>query len=38
MRNAIEIVKLRCSGHVREMVPYMITNEGIKLHLGEKIM
>jgi len=37
-RNAIEIIKLRCSDHVREMVPYMITNEGIKLHIGEKII
>jgi len=37
-RNAIEILKLRCSDHVKEMVPYIITNEGIKLHVGEKIL
>lgn len=37
-RNAIEIIKLRCSNHVKEIVPYMITPEGIKLHIGEKII
>ena len=37
-RHAIEILKLRCSDHVKEMVPYMITGEGIKLHIGEKIL
>ena len=37
-RNAVEIIKLRCSNHVREIVPYMITAEGIKIHVGEKIL
>ncbi|MBD3262381.1 MAG: hypothetical protein GF334_12080 [Candidatus Altiarchaeales archaeon] len=37
-RNALEIIKLRHSNHLREMVPYMITNKGIKILKGEKIL
>lgn len=36
-RRAIEIVKLRCSDHLKELVPYVITGEGIKVLRGEKI-
>jgi KaiC/GvpD/RAD55 family RecA-like ATPase len=36
-RRAVEIVKLRSSDHLKEMVPYMISNEGIKILQGENI-
>jgi circadian clock protein KaiC len=36
-RRAIEILKLRCSDHVKEMVPYMITSDGINLLSGDKV-
>lgn len=36
-RRAIEIVKLRSSDHLKEMVPYSITKEGIKILQGEKV-
>jgi len=36
-RRAIEIVKLRGSGHVTELVPYRIGPEGITIMVGEKI-
>jgi KaiC/GvpD/RAD55 family RecA-like ATPase len=36
-RRAVEILKMRCSDHMKEMVPYMITKEGIILLPGEKV-
>lgn len=36
-RRAIEILKLRSSDHLKEMIPYMITENGIKILRGEKI-
>jgi len=36
-RRAMEILKLRCSDHVKEMVPYMIKKDGIALMPGDKV-
>lgn len=36
-RRAIEIVKLRGSGHVTDMVPYRIGPEGFTIMVGEKL-
>jgi circadian clock protein KaiC len=36
-RRAMEILKLRCSDHVKEMVPYMITGEGVNILAGDKV-
>lgn len=36
-RRALEIVKLRHSDHMKEMVPFMITDKGIKILEGEKV-
>ncbi|MFH1789131.1 MAG: ATPase domain-containing protein [Candidatus Altiarchaeota archaeon] len=36
-RRAIEIVKLRHSGHVTDMVPYRIGPEGFTIMVGEKL-
>jgi len=36
-RRAIEILKLRSSDHLKEMVPYMITKEGVKIMIGENV-
>jgi KaiC/GvpD/RAD55 family RecA-like ATPase len=36
-RRAIEIVKLRSSDHLKEMVPYNITKDGIKILMGESL-
>ncbi|MBD3388856.1 MAG: hypothetical protein GF416_07295 [Candidatus Altiarchaeales archaeon] len=36
-RRALEILKLRCSDHVKELVSYMITGEGIKIMPGEQV-
>jgi KaiC/GvpD/RAD55 family RecA-like ATPase len=36
-RRAIEILKLRCSDHAKELIPYMITAEGITLISSEKV-
>jgi KaiC/GvpD/RAD55 family RecA-like ATPase len=36
-RRAIEILKLRSSGHVTELVPYRIGPDGITIMIGEKI-
>ena len=33
----IEILKLRCSGHVRRIVPYEITNKGIRILAHRKM-
>jgi KaiC/GvpD/RAD55 family RecA-like ATPase len=30
-QRALEILKLRCSNHVKKLVPYQITNNGIEL-------
>ena len=36
-RRALEILKLRSSDHVKELVPYMITAEGITILAGDKV-
>jgi len=36
-RKALEILKLRCSDHIKELVSYMITNDGIKILPGQQI-
>jgi KaiC/GvpD/RAD55 family RecA-like ATPase len=36
-RRALEILKLRSSDHVKELVPYMITGEGITILAGDKV-
>jgi circadian clock protein KaiC len=37
-RQALEILKLRCSNHIKEMVSYMITDEGIRIMAGELVV
>ncbi len=37
-RKALEILKLRCSDHVKEMVSYMITDDGVKILAGEQVI
>jgi KaiC/GvpD/RAD55 family RecA-like ATPase len=37
-RRVCEVLKLRCSDHVTELVPYMISNDGIKLLRQEKVL
>jgi KaiC/GvpD/RAD55 family RecA-like ATPase len=36
-RRAIEIIKLRSSDHLKEMVPYIIGKDGIKIMQGENV-
>jgi KaiC/GvpD/RAD55 family RecA-like ATPase len=36
-RKALEILKLRCSDHIKELVSYMITDEGIKVLAGQPV-
>jgi KaiC/GvpD/RAD55 family RecA-like ATPase len=36
-RRALEILKLRCSDHIKEMVPYMITGDGITILPGDNV-
>ena len=36
-RRAIEVLKLRSSGHVTDLVPYRIGREGVTLMIGEKL-
>jgi len=36
-RRAIEVIKLRFSDHVKEMIPYVIDNNGIRVLRDEKI-
>jgi KaiC/GvpD/RAD55 family RecA-like ATPase len=36
-RRALEILKLRCSDHIKEIIPYMITDEGILIMPNEKV-
>lgn len=36
-RRALEIVKMRCSDHVKELVPYTIDKSGIRLMPADKI-
>lgn len=37
-RQALEILKLRCSDHVKEMISYMIGEDGIKLLAGDRVL
>jgi len=37
-RRALEILKLRSSDHVKELVPYRITKDGLTIMPGEKIL
>ena len=37
-RKALEILKLRCSNHIKEMISFMITDDGIKIMAGEPVV